>query len=668
MEGLVKSLNLFAEKNDTQVVFGVKDLFTPVCTLEGLQMDLKICPEGNFQPSPYYLGPIVVEPGHDCITAVTDAIIKTTTDEFRLLSGDVWSCQNETFQLVSGWVKSFTVATEPVHEHWKRCLTEQKKPGGFTGLKNTHVATVCEPEWFLLPTLEQVGQYLGRLVNSSQIIMDYEEKKTQYDHLVEEAAQIHKEVWKKYMGKQEKSKKALDKYNNSGKKPTDLKGFSTALAGFEKAIDDAKKFQKDCETARDKLCEYVKAFTECIARPDFPVNNGSFQRSINSIKKALECHQVDMETGIAVKLVTDKQLKTHKASISGFIARVDSAINKPKWPAKEMTPSDVLGQIKKIQPKLTSWNVRVKDGSDKDTLERLHQLITEASADAQMDKSHNVGEMVYLANQLQTKYPMETPVTKKAQTKTAVPDDVDEMHEEAGDLYGEFSSLDRTFKAERRTLAQEDVDEWLDRKYKQRVMDLHAVFEKKPSQATYKPFKELAEKAITFFHQAFESAGIELSDEIEDDDDVVDDDAEIEFESEEESSDESSIEKISTNKRPREEDDEEVPMELVIKAFHTGTNNDRDHLNTLFRAGNSKVFKQALEATVLRNKIHYHVIMLDENGHELQGPMLRIIEAEGKNMCPTREQAVARGKELQSLISDTVTYTFRIDEIRPNGV
>lgn len=672
MEGLVKYLNLFAETNDTHVVFGIKDTFEPVCTLEGLQMDLAVCPAGNFVPSPYYLAPIRVEPGHQYITAVTDATIKTESDgEKKMGAGTTFPCPDEAFEVVSGWIKTTTVATEPVHDHWKRCLIEQKKPGGFSGLKNTHVVATCEPEWFLLPTLEQVGQYLSRLVNSTQIIMDYEGKKKQYDELVQQAAQIHKEVWTKFSGKQEKAKKALDKFNNGGKKPTDLKGFSTALVAFEKAITDAKKLQQDCEEARIKLCEYVKAFMACVARPDFPATNGAFQRSINSIKKALACHQVDLETGMAAKLVTDKQLKDRKTNISGFIARVETAINKPKWPTKEMPPSDVLGQIKKVQPKLTSWNVRVTDGDDKDALERLHQLITEASADAQMDKSHNVGELVYLANQLQTKYPLETPKKAAAKPKEKITNDVDEMHEEAGELYGEFSSLDQTFKKERRSLAQDDVDEWLDRKYKQRVMDLHAIFEKKPSLATYKPFKDLAEKAISFFRDAFDRAGLELSDEMdEDDDDVVDDDAEIEFESgDEEESDEASESSCEKpRKRPRDDDEDEVPMEMVVKAFHTGTNSDRDHLNTVFRAGNNKVFKQALESTILRNKIHFHVIMLDEDGRELQGPLLRVIEAEGKNTCATRELAVQRGQELQSMISDTVTFTFRIDEIRPNGV
>lgn len=502
MEGLIKRLNSVAQENDTHVIFRAEnDTYHPVCTLEALQMDLAAHPQGNVVPSPFYLGPIEVSESHDYITAVTDAEVRHNGVAYKL-KADSRMHIGGPVEIVSGWVKSTTVSAAPVHEQWKRCLTEQKKPGGFSGLKSSN-ALKFQSGLFLLPTLPQVGEYLSPLINSPENIMEYEEKKARYDQLVQEVDSVDKDVWAKptHMSKQEKAKKMLDKFNSGGKKTTDLKAFAKAVDEFAEALVKARELQSKCEAARLELCTAVKSFTECINRPGFPENNGSIKKSIHSIQEALSPHQVDFNTGMAAKLLTEVQSKKLVTKITDFIKRVDNTVNKPKWAARLMKPSDVLAQIKKIEPKLTMWNVRVTQGEEKDILEQLNQLIVTAKADASVEKPHDMGQIFHLAEQLQAKYPVKEDSPPKKTASPAVPTDKDEMEEEIAERYSDYNNCLVTFKKNKRYMEQEHVEEFHDRRYSEKIQNAYELFEKTPTPKNYKALMALFDEMNAFFRK-----------------------------------------------------------------------------------------------------------------------------------------------------------------------
>ena len=548
MEGLVKNLNSFAQENETQTVYGLEnDVFHPVCTLEALLIDLAAHPQGNIVPSPFYLGPIEVSENHDYVTAITDAEIRHNGTAYKLKAESRMHVAGSPMEVISGWVKSTTVSPVPVHDHWRRCLTEQKKPGGFSGLKAPKAAKT-QQGCFLLPTLRHVGEHLSALVNSPEILMEYEEKKARYDALVADVSSINKDVWAKptHMNKQEKAKKMLDKYYNGGKKATDLKAFAKTVDEFAEAIEKAKELQQKCEAARLELCTAVQSFSEFIRRPEFPESNGSVKKSVHSIKEALAPHQVDLETGMAAKLVTEVQSKKLVTKITDFIKRVENTINKPKWVARLMKPGDVLVQIKRIEPKLTSWNVRVTQGDEKDILEQLNQLIVGAKADASVEKAYDMGQIFHLADQLQAKFPIHDPAVKeKPKTTKEIPTDNEEMEEQIEERYSDYKNYLATFKANKSYMEQEHLEEFHDMRYNEKVQNAYEAFSKKPGSSTYSVMMKLFDMLEAFFHKA----GIEDG---EDSDEEEEEEEEVEYESSS-----SGEEEEPTTKRKRSRDEEE---------------------------------------------------------------------------------------------------------------
>lgn len=123
-----------------------------------------------------------------------------------------------------------------------------------------------------------------------------------------------------------------------------------------------------------------------------------------------------------------------------------------------------------------------------------------------------------------------------------------------------------------------------------------------------------------------------------------------------------------SKKRSRDGEDDSELIGSIVKAFHTGNNNDRDRMAMLWQTGDRKQFKAAIDETVKRNMLQYHVVMLDEKGGNLDPLLQSIIDGTGKTFFLSREEAVERAKELQDMVKAHTVLTFRIDEIRPNGV
>lgn len=419
MEGLEK----FSEQHGLTRVYSTgKDTFHPVCTPFALETDLAVCPEGNVVPSPFFCGPDTpVDVPWTFIVGIGDegAILRSGSGEtVNLDEGEAIEYEDgDEYTVVSGWVKTTLKSDSAVHEQWKKCLSKSKKAGTFPGVKDTRTKLKddFDASLFPLPTPEEVNRLFGKLVESPQTKMEYEEKIQEYEDLLEKIKDIHDDIWSKpgFKSKQEACKKAMDKYNDDGKKPTDLKHFSDSINKLKEQLVKADAAQKASDRLRDGLVKKISEYYELIESDDYPKESKALGQRRKPIDTHLTKLNVDRETCLAknpvrdtvskellfkidahAKAAHDEQEKKALAAANGGSKKRKGTDGKLKPNIKK--PSQVIKVVNSVKERLATWQPLAAKHDAQEKIERLVELMNNAKDKAMSNKDHDVAEIYHL--------------------------------------------------------------------------------------------------------------------------------------------------------------------------------------------------------------------------------------------------------------------------------
>lgn len=730
MEGLEK----FADEHGLTCVYGTgKDTFQPVCTTFALQTDLAVCPKGNFVPSPFFRGPDTpIDVSWTYIIAMGEegAVLSDTNgDQVTLDEGDAIQYEDgDEYTVVSGWVKTTLVTNSEVHEQWKKCFTKSKKLGTFAGIKDnrTKLKGEFDASLFPLPTPEEVSRLFGKLVESPQTRMEYQEKIQEYEELLEKIKDIHSDIWSKpgFKSKQDACKKAMDKYNDDGKKPTDLKHFSENIVKLKDQLDKAVAAQKASDKLRDAMVDKIAKYYELIESDDYPKDSKALGQRRKPIDSHLTKLGVDRETCKATncvkdtvckellfkidahaKATNDEQDKRATIANSGGSKKRKSTDGNLKPNIKK--PSQVVKVVNKVKERLSTWQPLAAKHNDQEKIERLSELMNDAKEKAMSNEEYDVAEIYHLVKYFTELTEGKVVVSSKDKSTTTGKGRCKECESKKtlidkgrcfdclndtkfGDRIGIIQNKLRDYKKFATPEQRQECEQGIIRETAEGIPELvkepvRGQFDqayddyetKRGLHGSYDDMCKVLERAEEFFKDInVKDRYIDSSDDNEDDDSgsgSMDCDEEEEEEDEEEDDEEDEESSFSSShdnrgrKRSRDEDMEEI-IDLAFEAMIKGTEDDRKQVNKIRKQGNRDQLKAISQEVIKRNQVNYKVHMTYENGSPLSSELVFALKmcSCGALFDDKEEAESAASLFIENAAKGNVMLKYEIEKIHPN--